>query len=125
MRREAGQRLARLHQIEIVVGGDGKGRQHLVQHVAVLRRDADFHREFIRLRAQPVNQRTKLDALRARSENAEDADHRRRTFTRVGRHNVSGGTTNTATASSDARFMARKVLAGEETRFRKKPLGTR
>ena len=124
-RGEAGQRLAPLHQIQIVLGCEGKGRQDLVQHVAVLRRHAYFHREFVWPRPQPVNQRTKLDALRARSEDAENADHRRRTFTRVGRHKVSGGTTNTPMASSDARFMARNVLAGEETRFRKKSLGTR
>ena len=110
VRREAGQRLARPHQIEIVVGRYGKGRENLVQHVAMLRRHADFHREFIWPRAQPVNQRTQLDALRARSEDAENADHRRRTFTRVGRHKVPGGTKNTAIGS---------------VRFRKKPLGTR
>jgi hypothetical protein len=83
-------------------GRRGKGREHLVRHVAALRRRGLLPRIHL--------------AARNRG-----PDHRRRTFTRVGRPKVSGGTTNTKMASSDAMFMAKKLLAGEEIRFRKKP----
>ena len=75
-RRDAAQRLARLHQVEIEIRTDSEGFQHRVQHVAVLGRDTDSHLEVVRLRAQPFDQRAELDGLRPRPENKKNPAQR-------------------------------------------------
>jgi hypothetical protein len=55
---------------------DPEDPEHLVEHRAVLRRDAYQALELLRRRLQRVDHRRHLDRLRPSAEDAEDADHR-------------------------------------------------
>ena len=72
-RRESGERLARLHQVEVVIRRDGEGFEGVVEHLAVLRRDADLDRELRRPQAQVAHQWTKLNGFRPGAEDGQDA----------------------------------------------------
>ena len=45
---EGGERLARAHEVEIVIRLDGESFERVVEHLAVLRGDANFYRKSIR-----------------------------------------------------------------------------
>lgn len=62
------QRLARQHEIEIVIRRDLKGLKNLIQHLAVLRGDAHLHVKFAGALAQATNHRAELDRLRPGTE---------------------------------------------------------
>ena len=71
-RGEGGQSLARLHQIEIEIGRDSEYREHLIEHLAVLGRDAD---KGIQMGLLPKNldERAKLDRFRPRAKDHQNA----------------------------------------------------
>jgi hypothetical protein len=75
-RRDAGRRLARHHQVEIHVRLEVEYLEHLIEHRAMLGRDADLALELGRRRAQGADDGRHLDRLRPGAEDAEDADHR-------------------------------------------------
>lgn len=62
------QRLARLHDGEVVVGCHVEDAQHLVEHLAVLAGHGDDGLELISARLQLVDERAHLDCLRAGAE---------------------------------------------------------
>lgn len=70
--RHVEQRLARLHDRQVVVGSHVEDAQHLVEHLAVLARHGNDGLELIRMRLQLVDERAHLDGLRA---GAEDKHH--------------------------------------------------
>lgn len=62
------QRLARLHDRQVVVGRNVEDAQHLVEHLAVLAGHGDDSLELILARLQLVDERAHLDGLRAGAE---------------------------------------------------------
>ena len=50
-RGDLGERLPGLHQVQVVIGRDFEGGQHLIEHGAVLCGDADAHLETVRFAA--------------------------------------------------------------------------
>lgn len=62
------QRLARLHDRQVVVGSHVEDAQHLVEHLAVLARHGHDGLELIRARLQLVDERAHLDCLRTGAE---------------------------------------------------------
>ena len=68
---EACKRLVRTHHIEVMIGADLKCGQHLIEHAAMLRGDANPHGEFLRAGAEAANDRAELDRFRPGSKNEE------------------------------------------------------
>ena len=66
--RHVEQRLARLHDRQVMVGSHVEDTQHLVEHLAVLARHGHDGLELISARLQLVDERTHLDCLRAGAE---------------------------------------------------------
>lgn len=66
--RHVKQRLARLHDRQVVVGRHIENSQHLVEHFAVLARHGHDGLELIRTRLELVDKRAHLDCLRAGAE---------------------------------------------------------
>lgn len=66
--RHVEQRLARLHDRQVVVGCHVEDAQHLVEHLAVLAGHGDDGLELISARLQLVDERAHLDSLRAGAE---------------------------------------------------------
>ena len=66
--RHVEQRLARLHDRQIVVGSNVEDAQHLVEHLAVLARHGHDGLKLILARLQLVDERAHLDCLRAGTE---------------------------------------------------------
>lgn len=66
--RHVEQRLARLHDRQVVVGRHVEDAQHLVEHLAVLAGHGHDSLELIRARLQLVDERAHLDCLRACAE---------------------------------------------------------
>lgn len=66
--RNVEQRLARLHDRQVVVGRHVEDAQHLVEHLAVLAGHGHHSLELIRARLQLVDERAHLDCLRAGTE---------------------------------------------------------
>lgn len=73
--RNVEQRLARLHDRQVVVGSHAEDAQHLVEHLAVLAGHGDDGLELIRARLQLVDERAHLDCFRARPEDEHDFSH--------------------------------------------------
>ena len=73
--RHVEQRLARLHDRQVVVGSHTEDAQHLVEHLAVLARHGHDGLELIRARLQLVDERAHLDCLRAGAEDEHDFFH--------------------------------------------------
>ena len=71
-RGQIGERLVRPHQIEIGVRRDAEDGQHLIEHLAMLARDAHVRLELAVL-AQGQHERAELDRLGARSEDEGNA----------------------------------------------------
>lgn len=71
------QRLARLHDRQIVVGSHTEDAQHLVEHLAVLARHGHDGLELLLARLQLVDERAHLDCLRAGAEDEHDFFHYR------------------------------------------------
>jgi hypothetical protein len=69
------QRLSRQHQIQIVVGLNLKRVQNLIQHLAMLRGDADLHVELAGVFAQTANHRAELNRLRPGAEDQQNFVH--------------------------------------------------
>jgi hypothetical protein len=65
--------LVRRHHVEVEIGRDLERIQHLIEHAAVLRRHADFHRVSIREVAEVADQRRELDGFRPGSEDEKDS----------------------------------------------------
>lgn len=66
--RHVEQRLAGLHDRQVVVGSHAEDAQHLVEHLAVLARHGHDGLELILARLQLVDERAHLDCLRAGTE---------------------------------------------------------
>ena len=66
--RDVEERLARLHDSQVVVGSHTEDAQHLVEHLAVLARHGHDGLELISTRLQLVDERAHLDCLRACAE---------------------------------------------------------
>lgn len=66
--RHVEQRLARLHDCQVVVGSHVEDAQHLVEHLAVLARHGHDGLELLLARLQLVDERAHLDCLRAGAE---------------------------------------------------------
>lgn len=75
--RHVEQRLARLHDRQVVVGSHVEDAQHLVEHFAVLARHGHDGLELIPARLQLVDERAHLDRLRAGAEDEHDFFHYR------------------------------------------------
>lgn len=75
--RHVEQRLARLHDRQIVVGSHTEDVQHLVEHLAVLARHGHDGLELLLARLQFVDERAHLDCLRAGAEDEHDFFHYR------------------------------------------------
>lgn len=75
--RHVEQRLARLHDRQVVVGIYVEDAQHLVEHLAVLARHGHDGIELIPARLQLVDERAHLDCLRAGAEDEHDFFHYR------------------------------------------------
>ena len=69
------QRLARLHDRQVVVGRHVEDAQHLVEHLAVLAGHGHDGLELIPARLQLVDERAHLDCLRAGAEDEHDFLH--------------------------------------------------
>ena len=69
------QRLARLHDRQVVVGRHAEDAQHLVEHLAVLAGHGDDGLELIRTSLQLVDERAHLNCLRAGAEDEHDFFH--------------------------------------------------
>ena len=69
------QRLAWLHQVQVVVRLDAESVQHLVQHLPVLRGDAAFHLEIARPLAQMEQDGAEFDGFRPGTEYQENFGH--------------------------------------------------
>ena len=65
-------RLARLHDVEVVVGHHAERAEHLVEHLAMLTRDTHDDLEVLCAGLQLIHERTHLDGLRARAEDEHD-----------------------------------------------------
>jgi len=65
------ERLIGAHQVEIVVGSDPGDRHNLIEHAAMLRRNAHAHAKS-RVGAQGMDHRKHLDRLRTGAEDDED-----------------------------------------------------
>ena len=65
--RQVAERLAGAHQVEVGIGRDAEERQHLVEHLAVLRGGEDAH-VAEPFRAQAVDHRRELHGFRPRAE---------------------------------------------------------
>lgn len=66
--RHVEQRLARLHDRQVVVWGHAEDAQHLIEHLSVLAGHGDDGLELIRTCLQLVSERAHLDGLRAGAE---------------------------------------------------------
>lgn len=75
--RHVEQRLARLHDRQVVVGSHVEDAQHLVEHLAVLAGHGHDGLELIPARLQLVDERAHLDCLRAGAEDEHDFFHYR------------------------------------------------
>lgn len=75
--RHVEQRLAQLHDRQVVVGSHVEDAQHLVEHLAVLAGHGHDGLELIRPRLQLVDERAHLDCLRAGAEDEHDFFHYR------------------------------------------------
>lgn len=75
--RDVEQRLARLHDRQVVVGSHTEDAQHLVEHLAVLARHGHDGLELLLARLQLVDERAHLDCLRAGAEDEHDFFHYR------------------------------------------------
>lgn len=75
--RHVEQRLARLHDGQVVVGSHIEDAQHLVEHLAVLARHGHDGLELLLARPQLVDERAHLDGLRAGAEDEHDFFHYR------------------------------------------------
>lgn len=75
--RDVKQRLARLHDRQVVVGSHTEDAQHLVEHLAVLARHGHDGLELLLARLQLVDERAHLDCLRAGAEDEHDFFHYR------------------------------------------------
>ena len=75
--RHVEQRLARLHDRQIVVRSHTEDAQHLVEHLAVLARHGHDGLELLLARLQLVDERAHLDCLRAGAEDEHDFFHYR------------------------------------------------
>lgn len=75
--RNVEQRLARLHDGEVVVGSNAENAQHLVEHLAVLARHGHDGLKLLLARLQLVDERAHLDCLRAGAEDEHDFFHYR------------------------------------------------
>lgn len=75
--RHVEQRLARLHDGQVVVGSHTEDAQHLVEHLAVLARYGHDGLELLLARLQLVDERAHLDCLRAGTEDKHDFFHYR------------------------------------------------
>lgn len=75
--RHVEQRLARLHDRQVVVGSHVEDAQHLVEHLAVLARHGHDGLELLPARLQLVDERAHLDCLRAGAEDEHDFFHYR------------------------------------------------
>ena len=73
--RHVEQRLARLHDRQVVVGSHVEDAQHLVEHLAVLAGHGHDGLELIPARLQLVDERAHLDCLRAGAEDEHDFLH--------------------------------------------------
>lgn len=73
--RDVEQRLARLHDRQVVVGCHVEDAQHLVEHLAVLAGHGHDGLELIRARLQLVDERAHLDCLRASAEDEHNFFH--------------------------------------------------
>ena len=73
--RHVEQRLARLHDRQVVVGSHIEDAQHLIEHLAVLARHGNDGLELIPARLQLVDERAHLDCLRAGAEDEHDFFH--------------------------------------------------
>lgn len=67
--RHVEQRLSRLYDGQVVVGGHIEHAQHLVEHLAVLAGYSHHSVKLVRAPLKLVDQRTHLDGLRPRAEN--------------------------------------------------------
>ncbi len=63
--------LARPHGVEIVIRLELEHVQNLIQHLAMLRRDADSRFERFRVGQEVANYRAKLDRLRSSPKNKQ------------------------------------------------------
>lgn len=75
--RHVEQRLARLHDRQVVVGSHTEDAQHLVEHLAVLARHGHDGLKLLLARLQLVDERAHLDCLRAGAEDEHDFFHYR------------------------------------------------
>ena len=75
--RHVEQRLARLHDRQVVVGSHVEDAQHLVEHFAVLAGHGHDGLELIPARLQLVDERAHLDCLRTGAEDEHDFFHYR------------------------------------------------
>lgn len=75
--RHVEQRLARLHDRQVVVGSHTEDAQHLVEHLAVLARHSHDGLKLLLARLQLVDERAHLDCLRAGAEDEHDFFHYR------------------------------------------------
>ena len=75
--RNVEQRLARLHDRQVVVGSHTEDAQHLVEHLAVLAGHGHDGLELLLARLQLVDERAHLDCLRAGAEYEHDYFHYR------------------------------------------------
>lgn len=75
--RHVEQRLAGLHDRQVVVGRHVEDSQHLVEHLAVLARHGHDGLEILLARLQLVDERAHLDCLRAGAEDEHDFFHYR------------------------------------------------
>ncbi len=71
-RAQSGQRLSRLHQIQIEIRHNAKHGKHLIQHLPVLRGHANKRFQVGSL-LQRLHQRAKLDSFGPRAENDQNA----------------------------------------------------
>ena len=69
--------LPRLHDVEVVVGGDGEEAEDLVEHLAVLTGDAHHCAEMGGIGLQGLDERGHLDGFGASAENEHHFLHRR------------------------------------------------
>jgi len=69
------QRLARQHQVQIVIRLYMEGLQNLIQHLPMLRGDADLHVEPAGVFAQAANHRAELNRLRPGAEDQQNFVH--------------------------------------------------
>jgi hypothetical protein len=71
--RERARRLVGPHQIQVDVGVDLEEAQDLIQHLAMLSRRAEPHREALGLRPKPADHRRHLDRLGTCSDDEQNS----------------------------------------------------